>query len=176
MGMSYAVEYLLSLERPGGGMLTHLAINQIVIPIFPPGTRVTFSALPLVDDFADIVYETWNDSETLPLAFYAYGQYYGTRTYEGILTEPFLTEEIKSFVIIKQNEPAQAVIENLTNLNQYYSGMAYFLSIATEADYELVREALLRMGTSAKSEELAAQSNHLLSLMTPQPLPPLGGS
>lgn len=163
MALPAAIELLLTLERPGGGgKLVYQGGSQTVIPLFPAGTQISLSLLPLGNDYLDIVYESAIDPAVIPLAFYGYGQYFGNRMYEGVITSWFTHNNIDSLVFISKSEPAQLLIENRSPLDQYYSGLVFLVSIATEYDYKEVLIALARIGNSAKSEQLQEEANRLL--------------
>jgi len=166
MGLPFVIEYLLTMERPGGGHLLHQGVSQTIIPAIPPNTQFVLQTLPFGTDYLDIVYASYVDLAVVPNAFYGWGQYYGARSYEGTLTAGFIANPIDSFVIISRSEPAMALIQNQTALNQYYAGIVYFLSVASEDDFNLITEALARIGTSAKSEQLAMEANQLLRQLT----------
>lgn len=178
MGLPYVIEYLLTLRKPGGGHLVHQGASQTIVPAMPPNIEVVLQVFPLGDDYADIVYSSYIDPSVVPGAFYGWGQYFGARSYEGTLTTGFLTYPLETLVFISQSEPGLASIRNLTALNQYYAGMAFFITIASEDDYNTVMDALKHMGTSAKSEQLAEEANCLLSIMAgveAGPRPPIAG-
>jgi len=177
MGLPYVVEFLLAQQRPGGSYLVRQGASQTVIPIVPPNTEFILQAFPYYSDFADIIYATCVDTTVIPGAFYGWAQYFGSKSYDGVLTEGFLSRPLETFIFVSESQPALALIRNQTGLNQYYAGMALFLSIASEEDYNRVLETLNRLGTSNKSEQLAQEAVNLLRIMTgePAPYPPLGG-
>jgi hypothetical protein len=179
MSLSYAIEYLLTLERPGGGRLVHGGGNQLIIPIFPPATTITITSAPFGNDFAYISFLAAFGPALVPGAFYAWGQQWGSRTYDGNLASWLINNELDCFAVITQSEPSTAQIANQSPLNQYYEGIGFFIAIPSEEDYHLVLEALKRLGTSAQLEELGRQANAMLSKLTgglPSPEPPFGGS
>lgn len=179
MGLSYVIEYLLSLERPSGGRLCYAGVSQLIIPIFPPNTTITLESGPLGSDYAYLPYLSTLGPAMVPSAFSGWGQQYGSRQYTGVLTSWFLNNILDSFAFVTDAEPGIAQITNQTALFQYYEGMVFIICIATEADYHMVLEALKRLSTSARSEQLAAEANLLLrSIATgepPAPQPPIGG-
>jgi len=177
MGLPRVIEFLLTLREPGGGNLVHQGANQTLIPAVPPNTEFVLQAFPIGSDYIDIAYGGFVDPMVVPGAFYGYGQYFGNRTYDGVITAGFIAYNVESFVLISESEPAIALLRNLTALNQYYSGMIYFITIDSERSYNLVLEALNKMGSSAKSEQLATEANQLLrQIVTGAPEPPIGGT
>lgn len=178
MGLPYVIEYLLSLERVGGGRLVYMGISQTVIPAVPPYDQFVLQVFPFETDYLDIIFASYIDTAVIPEAFYGWGQHFGSRTFEGVFTQGFIDNLIPSLVVVSQSQPALALIENLTALNQYYSGRVFFLTVSSAEDYEEILEALARIGTSAKSEQLAAEANQLLRqlvVVPPPPRPPGGG-
>jgi len=178
MGLPYVIEYLLTLERVGGGRLVYMGLSQTVIPAVPPHAQFVLQVFPFETDYLDIIFESHIDTAVIPGVFYGWGQHFGSRTYEGVLTQGFINNPINSLVVVSQSQPALALIENLTALNQYYSGRVYFLTVSSAEDYVEILEALARIGTSAKSERLAAEANQLLGKLAgvpPAPKPMPGG-
>ena len=167
MALPYVIEYLLSLRTPSGkGSLVHQGGSQTEIPIVPPNTQFVLEVFPFGSDYFDIVYASWIDPSVVPGAFYGWGSYFGSRTAEGNLITGMTTYPLDSFVFISESEPAQALIRNNTALNQYYAGVAYYISIASEGDYDLVIKALEGVG--------ASETNRLLErLVTGVPRPPI---
>ena len=178
MGLPYVIEYLLTLERVGGGRLVYQGVSQTVIPAVPPYTQFVLQAFPFETDYLDIIFESHIDTAVIPGVFYGWGQHFGSRTYEGVFTQGLINNPLNSLVVISQSQPALALVENLTALNQYYAGRVFFLTVSSAEDYEEILEALARIGTSARSEQLAAEANRLLLQLTGPPVPPspVGGA
>jgi hypothetical protein len=101
----------------------------------------------------------------VPGAFYGWASHWGNKQYEATLASFLTNNALDSFVYVSRAEPASAQIENQTALNQYYEGLTFFLRIQSEEDLGLVKEALARVGTSARSEQLAEDSNRLLKIL-----------
>jgi hypothetical protein len=160
MALPKIIEYLLTLQRPDGGHIVQHGINQLDT-IIPPLQKVTINQIPYSNEFIDIVYFFAFDPSMVPDAFYAWSMIEGMRTYEGIMSEWWLNNAtIDSWVVITQNMPITALLENRTPLNQYYKGRAAFVSIASKEDNDLVIKELNR----ARSDtSLAEQATKLLS-------------
>ncbi|MDO9579925.1 MAG: hypothetical protein Q7J06_05085 [Bacteroidales bacterium] len=177
MSLPYVIEYLLTLERPGGGRLVNAGAGELIIPAFPPNTTITFKTVPIEGDYMYISHRCGFGRAMIPEAFFVRVSQWGNMTYEGIVGSWLLNNCLDLFVSTTRSEPAQTQIQNLTGLNQYYEGLTFFLRIQTEDDYNLVMKALARMGTSARSEQLAEEANALLRMLTggpPAPNPPIG--
>ncbi len=173
-----AIEYLLTLRRPGGGTLVILDAAQILIPAFPPATTLSFSAGPIGDDYGQIVYGAKAGPNMIPNAFTGYVQVWGSRLIAGTFTAATLVTEFQSFLWVTQAEPALIYLTNVSGLNQVLELDYVSIRISSEEDYEMVLEALARLGTSVRLEQLAEEANQLLTMLTggpPAPQPPIRG-
>lgn len=163
MQLGYAVEYLMTLSGPGGNRLCYGGLSQTIVPLFPPNTSITLEGVPGFGDFLNIVFFSSAGPAMVPLAFAGEAFYYGSRQYSGILASWFVANDVSFFVPVSHQWPATATINNISPLNQYYEGYAFALTFRTEDDYALALEALNRMGTSSKLEQLAAECRGFLS-------------
>ncbi len=145
------IEYLLSdnllTSQIGQGT------DQTVVTI-PPLTRIVLNKLPISNDFADIVYQSVFDQLMVPNVFSAEAAFGGKTIQSGLITEGIVNAGLDSFVIISSLKPARVTIENLTNLNQYYSSTIFFLTISSKEVLDLIIDLLRRVSTSERSEEL----------------------
>jgi len=163
MALPRIIEYLLSLQRPGGsGALVYQGAFQTIVPVMPPHTQIVLESYPLWNDYIDIMYNAGFDPMIVPNAFYAWGSYFGNRTYEGIVLPWWLNNTIESFIIVTPSEPAVAYILNRSPLTQMYAAIANFIAIATVDDFNIVLGEIKNMATSSKSDELAQDANNLL--------------
>lgn len=178
MGLPYVIEYLLTLERPGGGKLVYGGVSQLIIPAFPPGAIITLTTAPYGDDYAYIPYYSAVGPAMVPGAFYGWAQQWGNKQYEGTVSSWFTANSLDSFVPVTQSEPAVAQITNQSALNQFYEGVSFFVGITTKDDYNMVLEALARLGTSARLEQQSREAIELLNRIAggpPAPRPAIGG-
>ncbi len=166
MGLPYAIEYLLTLERPGGGRLVNFGVSQLVIPVFPPSTSIQLTTSPWGDDYAYISYYSGFGPAMVPDNFTITLTQYGNLTYSAVISSLATGLILEGYLPITQSEPSISSITNITTLNQYYEGIVFFVRIATAADWELVREAL---ATAVKSKQLAGEANRLLRVMAGEP-------
>jgi len=164
------IEHLLAMGRPTGGMLVAPDAVQILIRTFPPRTTLAFSAGPTGGDFAVIIYGVGLGAGMIPDAFAGYIAIWGTRPIMGVFTQTTLKMEFQSFLWVTRGAPAQMFFTNVTGLLQYFEVNYVGLRVATEADYKLVFKEIERVGTSARSEQLAEEANRLLGRLT-KPLP-----
>lgn len=169
---TYAIEYLLTLQRPGGGRLVIPEASQILIPIFPPNTSLTLSVHPYGSDYSLIKFGLGFGPNMVPNTFQGYVQTWGSREIQGTLTAEVLNTELQGFVLITQSEPSVLSVTNISGLNQVFEIDSVNLRISTEDDYKLVLEALARLGTSAKLEQLAQEAVLLLGKLVGEAPPP----
>ncbi|MDO8635685.1 MAG: hypothetical protein Q7R34_05490 [Dehalococcoidia bacterium] len=158
------VEYLLTLERPGGGRLVLQGNQQTTVLAFPALTTVTLAAVPTTE-YMFISYKVGFDPGMVPGAFFAIGQAYGARPYDSPIYQYLTGTDVDVWIPITKNRPTYARITNLTNMPQFYSGRNWYIIINTEDDYKLVQDALRRLYTSTKSEALMAELTRILGLM-----------
>ena len=163
MALSYVIEYLLSRTRGQGYLVNHSA-SQTIIPAVPPGFEVTLALLPAGNDYANIVYESGLFPNMVPDSFYSEAQYAGNQTVAGVLSSHWVQRMNSSFQVISRAMPAVLTIRNITNVNQFYGGVAYFISIKSEGAYQEVLEELSHLGNS-RMEGLAKESNRLLNIL-----------
>ncbi len=155
--------FLLTLEKSPNESLVTLGASQTEIAAFPPNTAVTLTVTPGEGEFAYIMHYTNFDPAMVPRAFQAFGQQLGARVYDAIVNAWLTQNHVDTYIVITKQQGTLARIQNLTPLNQYYSGIVFWLVVKTAEDYQLVREALRRLHTSTRSEELATQANKLLA-------------
>lgn len=162
------VEYLLSLPRPGGGWLVHRGGLQVIIPAFPPNTTITYIVTPLADAYAQLGWATRFGTTMVPNAFTGFVQQWGSRLYTGTLSQRIISDVVDYFIVVTLAEPTYLYISNASPLNQYCEVIGDFLVISSEEDYALILDALSRVYTSAKSEQLAQEANKLLTRLAVQ--------
>ena len=166
MGLPYFIEYLLTLERPGGGRLTHVGLTQTIIPIFPPATTLNYQSRPRQGMYATIWFKSLFSPVMVPNAFTLWGQQYGAMWMSGTVTQLIIEQGAEYLIMVTEGEPYLGSITNVSGLNQYWEGTTVFLNIASEEDLKLVRAELRKL--------TSAQANELLDLIEKK-LPPKRG-
>jgi len=182
MELPYVIQYLLTLRSPSGGPLVYGGVGQEVIPFFPPGQSIRLETDP-GDDYAHIGFLGAVGPAVVPGTFYSVAWQAGGRMYEGLVTGWFTGNDLSYFLVQTHALPSIAILTNISPLAQYYEGYVAFLRVATKEDYEIVKDALDRLGTSSKVEGAAAQAAALLEKMkkaetlpTIKVPPPTGGT
>lgn len=137
------IEYILSLERPGGkGRLAYQGASQLVIPIFPPNTTINLSSGPYRGDFANIIFLWALGGSLVPNTFYAWAQQWGSRMYDGIVTTCLIDNDFGFYAVVTEAEPTTLQITNRSALCQQFESYMYFLCVSTKQDLDLIMEAL----------------------------------
>lgn len=151
-----ACEYLMTLSRPGGGVLCAMGAMQILVRIFPPDGTLSVSVGPADSDYAQIVFGVSMGENMVPDAFNGYLALWGTRVVQGTYTSVMLNGITfgHEFLWVTQALPTYLYLHNATPVNQRLEVNYIFLRIATEGDYHTVKDALVHMRTSAESERL----------------------
>jgi len=178
MQLPYVIQYLLTLRSPNGDPLVYGGISQEVVPFFPPGQSIRLETNP-GKDYAHLGFFGGVGPAVVPGAFYSVAWQAGGRIHEGIVTGYFAGNDLFHYLVETHARPAVAILTNTSPLVQYYEGYVGFLRVASAEDYELVKDALDRLGTSSKLESGAIQAANLLETMKesevpyhPPPLPP----
>lgn len=148
MALPYFIEYLLTLQRPGGGRLVHVGLTQTILPSFPPNTTLDYQSRPRAANYGTLWFRSHFSQAMVPNAFTAWGQQYGAMWMTGTLTQLILSEPADYYILVTRAEPFLGSITNITNLNQYYEGITAFVNIRTEEDFRLLRIELEKLKTS----------------------------
>lgn len=156
------IERLLATQREGGGTLVQNDAVQILVPVFPPGQLLSFSAGPIDGDYAQIVWGIKFGIDMVPNAFEGFLQMWGHRALSGTFTSVILNTEFQGLQWVTTAEPAYVYVTNVSPLNQIFELGYMNLRIASEEDLRLVREEIEHIATSAKSEQLANEAVVLL--------------
>lgn len=169
------IDYILSLRDASGGVVASLNQYQVVIPNFPPLTTINYSVLPADPVQAYILYELSFGEAMVPHSFDVKIRHGSSYIINAIISERF-SQPISTFAIIGHQQPALLVAaSNLTLLTNYYELATFFISITSLDNYNIVVDALRRLHTSTRLEQLAAEATRLLALLPPsEPRPPIG--
>ena len=159
--MGYVIDYLTCLESPGGGRLLKPAFSQVYIPAFPPNTYVSWTTAPQDTEYCAIGFALVVGTAVVPNAFQAWIQQYGSRLYEGIITQTVLGMPLEVIYFMSKAWPAYAKIQNLTNVGQFFESLQFYLIVANQADLATVMDHLKHL-SSYKIASIAGEANTLL--------------
>ncbi len=153
------IEYLLSIRHPrgpNGRAIAAQGVMQVLIPILPANVQLVSQTLPFGSEYMDIIYETTLDPQMVPGALFGYAQYYGNRPYQGVFSGWLTNNNLYSYVTVTANTPAQSLVRNITNMNQYYAANVFYLTIQSKDDYNLALKYLDALITDKNSLEIEA--------------------
>lgn len=178
------INYLLSLKYPSSELgrtnwVCYRGGTQVIIPLFPPGTTINFTARPLNGVYAWFGYATRFGADMVPDAFTGTVAQYGTTPYSGTLSQINRDDPLEYFVLVTEQEPTYFSLTNISPLTQRFEILGDFIVIPSPTDLKTVMDALRRLHTSSESENLLQQAVYLLGVLSGQPQEPrpsLGGS
>lgn len=170
MGLSYFIEYLLTLQRPGGGNLLYEGWIQTIVAAFPPAISLSRRSTPRQGSYATIWFRSYFSPTMVPNAFTGWIQQYGATLASGVASQLVIDQGIDYFVVVTEAQPFLEQYTNISGLTQYFEGVSLFLSVSSKEDYDLLVKELdkLRMGNL---EALAVQANALLGKMAQALIP-----
>jgi len=175
------IEYILSLRNSANMPGIYNRAFQVAIPNFPPLNTINYSVSPSVGIHAYIIYELSFGQAMVPHAFDVKVYHGGQKLLDSVISGRFTVGSFNTFLVVGESSPANFSVTNLRTLVNYYESTAFYINVPDEEHYAVIVDALKRLHTSVKSEELASQSNNLLSQLvaleggTPAPFPPVGG-
>lgn len=156
------IEYILSLEEPGGRPLAQHASAQIVIPFFPPGTILSFDLYPFTSDYANIEFDWRISREVVDGAFDFEVSHSGVKIFKMTMDEVAKRENL-TFIPFTWSKPGFTRLENITTINQYWANTDSFLIVLSRDDWDLIRAALDKLTRPRHS--LSNQAERLLEQM-----------
>jgi len=145
---------------------------QLRVPVLAPGASINYTARPLQGVFAWLGWRLMFGKETIPNAFIGTFSQYGTTPYSGPVSGRILDEGWQVFNLVTEQEPTYMSVTNISPLGQTWEVIGLFITIPTPQDMVTVSDALRRLQTSTKSEELLQQAVNLLGVLSG--LPPGG--
>ena len=172
------VEYLLALRRPGGGQLVRYGAIQVTVPIFPAGMEITFTLNPYFGSYASIEY--WHKfSPSIVPGSLQFASYHSGMQLQAELIGTVLTAEShNTWIEITESDPITTIINNVSNVNQFFENTDFFLLIDSEADLDMVREAVRNWGAFESLGTKIDETNRLLRDIArgvPSPEQPIEG-
>lgn len=160
-----AIEYLLTLRESAKMPGIHNRVYQTAIVNFPPLTTINYSVSP-TNAYCYILYEFTFGEAMVPHSFDVKVLQAGQKILDVVISGRFTTGSIYTFISIQGGRPADFYVTNMRNLVNYYELTAFYLAIPDIEHYNAVVDALRRMHTSTKIEELAKQCRDILNSLT----------
>ncbi len=178
------ISFLLSLKYPGSesermNWVCYRGANQLIIPMMPPDTTISYTARPLHGSYAWLYYSTRMGTDILPNVFTGTVNQYGTTPYSGLITQRMRDDPLEFLLLVTEQQPIYMSVSNISPLAQRFESYGDFIVIPTQQDLAVVIDALRRLNTSKELEGLVRQANYLLGLLSGQPqepLPSIGGA
>ena len=184
MRLPEIISYLLTIKYPGSessrsNWVCYLGTNQIVYPLVPAGTNVSYTMKPLHGVEAWICFASKFSSETVPNTFSGTIHQFGSTPYSGVFTQRYRDEDLDYLAVVTEQEPIYINVTNISPVNQRGESLTHMLVVTSPQDLDTIIDAMRRLHSSKRSEELLEQAVYLLGGLSGQPLeprPPVGGS
>lgn len=169
------VEYLLALEKPGGGKLTRFGGVTVTLPVWPPGLSITFTLTPYFNTFASIEYWHRFSPSIVPGAFNFASSHRGIQVQLGILGTVHTSESHNTWIEITEAEPIVTTIINVSGVNQFFENTESFLIVDSEDDFKAIREVVRNWGAFESVATELRETNQLLREVGLRISSPVGG-
>lgn len=156
MELSRVVEWLMTIRRPGGPMLT-VENAQLHIPMFPPNTTLSFSAGPVGSDFAQIVFQCNLGPQTVPGVFSGTITMGGQKVFTGVFYASAFVGTVSGFQWVTWAQPTTLVFTNISGLYQEVQYNYTYIRIPSENDYNTILDWIEHISTSHVLEDLNKQ-------------------
>lgn len=159
-GLPYFAEFLMTLQRPGGGYLAEQAGGQLIVPIFPPNTSVSV-VVPPSNSYASIGYNYAFSPAMIPDAFTFTFRHKGRDIRVSTATALALESKLWTFALVTRKDPIYISLTNVSGGNQYLEFLSWFIAVPSAEDLELVWAALRDL-TNKGNTEFKAEALKLL--------------
>ncbi|GAI57149.1 unnamed protein product, partial [marine sediment metagenome] len=151
------IAYLLTLKYPGSesermNWVCYRSAVQLIIPLMPPGTTISYTAQPLHGSFAWLYFSTRIGTDMVPNSFIGTIHQYGTTPFTGLVTQRMRDDPMEFLLLVTEQEPIHTSVTNLSPLAQRLESYGDLIVIPTPHDLRVVIDALRRMHTSEESE------------------------
>lgn len=158
------VEFIKSLQRPGGGRLGEEGAQQVRITAFPPNTtmQTTLRAAPIW--YAAIGYRFMFGADIVPNAFTGNIYNAGRIPLSGTMSQRIIEEGLWGFQLVTANTPIMIELTNVSGLVQLFEFTVRFIIIPSAEDLGLIREALNDLAVEG-GKQYRAEALRLLRLI-----------
>ncbi len=178
------INFLLTLRYPGSesgrqNWVCYRSGHQTFVPVFPPNTTVKYTVTPLHGVYAWLAWASRFGDDMVPNTFTGTIVFYGTKPLSAMLTSRIRNDPFEYLTLITEQEPMEITMSNISPLAQRAEINSDYLVIPSPQDLVTIVDALRRLHTSEKSENLLQQADYLLGILANQPVepsPPVGGS
>lgn len=181
--MTNVIEYLLALEKPGGGKLVRYGVMLVTVPVFPPGMSLTFTITPYFNSYASIEYWHRFSPAIVPGTLLWDSRHSGMEICAGVCGAVATADGHNLWVEITESDPIITDVTNISGVNQFFETLDFFLLVDTEDDLKIVKEVIRKWGSIGKIEDQLDETNRLLRALIeatpgavmPSPRPSIGG-
>jgi len=139
-----AISYLLTLTGPEGAPVVSNAQYQLIVPNFPPLRSIQYTIAPAPRIYAYILYEWTFGQAMVPHAFDTKMYLGGRKIFDNIVSGRFTTGSVNTFAFLTQTVHLDVMVSNLRTLVNYFESATFYLTVPSEGNFEIVREALMR--------------------------------
>ena len=148
MALSSLIEFLATLERPGGGVIAEPNLDQTIAPAVMPGQILGLDYPPPQGTFAYVVYRmSWHG--LVPNVFTLNLLKGGSPIFDVVMTQNITLDALDCFFIASASSPLRLEVENISGIQQYYEHLFLLLTIPTNEDLQKVKEAIqIRYGVT----------------------------
>jgi len=141
MPLSPAIEFLAAQKAPQGSDLTAPGGAQVTA-IIPGNTRVALTVTPPARIYALYVFRAMLDEAVVPDTLTLTMVNRGVLAYTGVLRASTRGTYLDFFMAVTHANPVLYEIENISPLNQWFILYTQYLTVATEADFNNLKERL----------------------------------
>ncbi len=147
MRLNALAEYLLAYRRPKSpGALVRIGVIVLLVPVFPAGETLTFSAYPGKGSYKTIGWGWELSPAMVPGAFLFTTMHSGIELQTGPAGALTLSDSYNVWLEITQNDPMTTTVTNISGMNQFAESIVCYLNIASQEDYEEIMELVRQWG------------------------------
>lgn len=158
-------EYLLAYTTPKGAKLCRLGIVLITVPIFPPNFTITWNVAPYFGAYCNIWLWHRLSPAIVPNTLLFTSHHRGMVMTSGLIAVLGVAEPHELWLEVKETEPINTTITNVSPLNQYLETLDFFLIIDTESDYKALMDVVRNWGSVGELYKQLAETNRLLTAL-----------
>lgn len=142
MALPRLIEFIESLQKPGGGFIAEEVTGMVQFTDFLPGVTADITITPPAGQYAYFGYRLFFSQQIVPNAFRTTFQWYGHTAQTGNITDIHLREGIEAFIVITRAAPLYISATNISGLVQHATILYFAAMVRTQEEYLLVLQAL----------------------------------